>query len=98
MNLTLGLQPSVSSFLSMPGLSSVIDSLFNLPGRNLVVAMLAHLSSGTVQTFLHPGTAVGLRLGLLLATVLALRLFEHARPQTPRHAEGVRGSPPDSPA
>lgn len=98
MNLTFGLQPSVHSFLSMLGLSFVIDSLFNLSGRNLLVAMLAHQSSGTVLAFLHPGTAVGLQLGLLLAFVIALRLFEHARPLPPRHAEGVPGSPPDAPA
>lgn len=92
MNLTFGLRPSADSFLSMVGLSFVIDSLFNLSGRNLLVAMLAHQSSGTVLAFLNPGSAIALQLGLLLTLVIILRWWEHTRSLAPRPTEASPGS------
>ena len=44
MNVTFGIQPSVYSFVSMVAFSFMIDSLFNLSGKNLLTAMLAHPS------------------------------------------------------
>jgi uncharacterized protein len=63
MNLTFGLHPSLYSAVWMVALSFLIDSLFNLSGRNLFAAMLAHQSSGTVIAFFHQGTDNLLRLG-----------------------------------
>jgi hypothetical protein len=76
----------------MVGLSFVIDSLFNLSGGNLLVAMLAHQSSGTVLAFLNPGPAIALQLGLLLVLVIILRWWEHTRSLAPRPTEASAGS------
>lgn len=92
MNLAFGLRPSALSFVSMVGLSFVIDSLFNLSGRNLLVAMLAHQSSGTVLAFLNPGSAIALQLGLLLTLVIILRWWEHTLSGSPAFG-GLHGQP-----
>jgi len=76
MNLTFGLQPSIYSALSMILLSFLIDSLFNLSGRNLFTAMLAHASAGTVIIYLYQGNDNLLYLFLLLGIVILLRVRE----------------------
>jgi membrane protease YdiL (CAAX protease family) len=76
MNLTFGLQPSLYSAISMVALSFMIDSLYNLSGKNLLTAMLAHQSSGTVIAFLYQGSDNLLQLGLLAGFVVLLRIQE----------------------
>lgn len=76
MNLTFGLQPSVYSAISMIALSFIIDSFFNLSGKNLLTAMLAHQSSGTVIAFIDQGEQNPVTLGLLLLVLVILRLRE----------------------
>ncbi|MGC9358168.1 MAG: CPBP family intramembrane glutamic endopeptidase [Anaerolineae bacterium] len=76
MNLPFGIQPTVHSFLFMIAASFMIDSLFNLSGRNLFTAMLAHQSMGTVFTFVYQGTDNWLQLGLLVGFVILLRFRE----------------------
>jgi membrane protease YdiL (CAAX protease family) len=79
MNLTFGLQPSVYSILSMVLLSFAIDSLFNLSGKNLFTAMLAHQSSGTTIAFLYQGDENWLQLCLMLLFVAVLRMLERRK-------------------
>lgn len=76
MNLTFGIQPSLYSAVSMVALSFMIDSLFNLSEKNLFTAMLAHQSSGTALTFLHPGNENLFQLSLLIGFVIFLRARE----------------------
>ena len=79
MNLTFGLAPTLHSALSMIALSFMIDSLFNLSGKNVFVAMLAHQSYGTVFTFLVQRNQSWLELGLRIAFVVVLRVLERSR-------------------
>jgi len=64
----------------MVALPFLIDSLFNLSGRNPFAAMLAHQSSGTVITFLYQGTDNLITFALLVALVLGLRWREGYTP------------------
>jgi len=79
MNLTFGLEPTLHSALSMIVLSYIIDPLFNLSGGNLLAAMLAHQSYGTVFTFIHEGEQNWFTLGLRVLFLLALRMIEYRR-------------------
>ena len=79
MNLTFGIQPTVHSILSMLVVSFTIDSLFNLSGKNLFTAMLAHQSYGTVFTFLYEGNQNWLILGLKIVFLVVLRWIENSR-------------------
>ena len=85
MNLTFGIQPTLFAAVSMVALSFMINSLYNLSGRNLFTAMLAHQSSGTVLTFLYQGSNNWLQLGLLIGLVVFLRVGEsrRAKPENP---------------
>jgi membrane protease YdiL (CAAX protease family) len=78
-NLTFGMRPTLHSLASMATLSFVIDSLYNLSGGNLWVAMLAHQSAGTVNTFLYQGEGNLWALALKIALVAALRRLEARR-------------------
>lgn len=79
MNLTFGLQPTLHSAFSMIVLSFIIDSLFNLSGGNLLAAMLAHQSYGTVFTFIYEGEQNWITLGLRVIFLLMIRTFEYQR-------------------
>ncbi|MBN1399925.1 MAG: CPBP family intramembrane metalloprotease [Anaerolineae bacterium] len=79
MNLTFGLQPSLYSLAAMLAFSFSIDSLYNLSGRNLWVAMLAHQSLGTVNLFLFQGERNLWTLGLQIVLVIILRRWEAHR-------------------
>jgi membrane protease YdiL (CAAX protease family) len=79
MNLTFGIPPTLFAAVSMVALSFMIDSLYNLSGKNLFTAMLAHASSGTVLTFLYPGSNNWFQLGLLIGLVIFLRVGESMR-------------------
>ncbi len=83
MNLTFGIQPTLFSALSMVALSFMIDSLFNLSGKNLFTAILAHQSSGTVLTFLYQGANNWLQLCLLIGYVVLLRVCESRQAKSP---------------
>jgi hypothetical protein len=76
MNLAFGSIPSWYSFSIMIALSFFIDSVYILSGRNLLVAMLAHQSIGTVFTFLNRGEANVFELGILILIVTGLRMRE----------------------
>ncbi|MBN2044931.1 MAG: CPBP family intramembrane metalloprotease [Anaerolineales bacterium] len=76
MNLTFGLTPSFYSALSMVVLSFIIDSLFNLSNQNLFTAMLAHQSSGTVNTFFNQGNENWLTLILKIIFLMVIRRIE----------------------
>ncbi len=76
MNIAFGEMPSVYQALSMVALSFMIDSLFNLSGRNLLTAMLAHQSAGTALNFLDLGEQNWIQVGLLVAFVVWLRWQE----------------------
>lgn len=79
MNLTFGLEPTLYSALSMIVLSFIIDSLFNLSGGNLLAAMLAHQSYGTVFTFIYESEQNWIILGLRVLFLLAIRTIEYQR-------------------
>ena len=79
MNLTFGLTPTLEDAATMILLSFSIDSLYRLSRDNVATAMLAHQSTGTVFTFLWLRPDDPLRLGLLLAWVVALRCIEARR-------------------
>ena len=79
MNLTFGLEPTIHSALSMIVLSFIIDSLFNLSGGNLLAAMLAHQSYGTVFTFIYEGEQNWFTLGLRILFLLVIRTIEYRR-------------------
>jgi uncharacterized protein len=76
MNLTFGIQPTIYGFLSMVAFSFMIDSLFNLSGKNLFTAMLAHQSYGTIFIFIYIGRDNILTLAMLIGFVLLLRIRE----------------------
>lgn len=77
MNLTFGLEPTLHSALSMIILSLIIDSLFNLSGKNLLAAMLAHQSYGTVFTFIYEGEPNWITLGLRVLFLVVIRSIEY---------------------
>ena len=77
MNLTFGRMPTIYSFLFMVAYSFMIDSLFNLSGRNLLIAMLAHQSVGTAFIFIYAGYENLFTLVLLTSFVIILRIQEH---------------------
>lgn len=79
MNLTFGLEPTLHSALSMIVLSLIIDSLFNLSGGNLLAAMLAHQSYGTVFTFIYEGEPNWITLGLRVLFLVVIRSIEYRR-------------------
>lgn len=76
MNLTFGIQPTIYGFLSMIAFSFMIDSLFNLSGKNLFTAMLAHQSYGTLFIFIYIGRDNILTLAMLIGLVCLLRIKE----------------------
>lgn len=78
MNLTFGLEPTLYSALSMVAFSFIIDSLFNLSGQNLFVAMLAHQSYSTVFNFLVQGDENWFDLGLRVVFLMVLRILEYS--------------------
>jgi len=78
MDLTFGQQPTLYSVVSMVALSFMIDSLFNLSGKNLFTAMLGHQSAGTVIAFLHQGDGNLVQLFLLIGFVVLLRVRERS--------------------
>lgn len=85
MNITFGIQPSVYGFLSMVAFSFMIDSLFNLSGKNLFTAMLAHQSSGTLFIFIFEGQQNLFTLIMLIAFAFILRLKEFKRKKGLKH-------------
>lgn len=85
-DIAYGLQPTLYGFAGMVALSFMIDSLFNLSGRNLFTAMLAHQSSAIVITWLYEGQANMVTLSLLIAFVVALRLIEWRTARVPAQA------------
>jgi membrane protease YdiL (CAAX protease family) len=74
MNLAFDLRPSLYGYLTMLALSFTIDSLFNLSGGSLMVAMLAHQASGTAITFLNSTPNNPYTLGLMTVAAAVLRL------------------------
>jgi membrane protease YdiL (CAAX protease family) len=79
MNISFGIYPSIVGFISMLGLSFLIDSIFNLSRRNLLAAMFAHSSSFIVNTYFFLGTndLTTLTISLIVwVFVVALRLIE----------------------
>ena len=76
MNLSFGIQPTIYGFLSMVTYSFMIDSLFNLSGKNLFTAMLAHQSLGTLNIFIYEGDENVLTLVLLIGLAGLLRFLE----------------------
>jgi len=76
MNLTFSMQPTIYGFLSMIAFSFMIDSLFNLSGKNLFTAMLAHQSYGTLFIFIYIGQENTLTLAMLIGFVCLLRIKE----------------------
>jgi membrane protease YdiL (CAAX protease family) len=91
MNLTFGLEPTLYSALSMVALSFMIDSLFNLSGQNLFIAMLAHQSYSTVFTFLVQGDQNWFELGLRVVFVVVLRLLERSASSSQLEIQGQTG-------
>jgi membrane protease YdiL (CAAX protease family) len=77
MNLTFGILPTIYSFLFMLVYSFMIDSLFNLSDRNLLVAMFAHQSVGTAFIFIYAGFENPFTIFLLAVFVIILRIQEH---------------------
>jgi membrane protease YdiL (CAAX protease family) len=77
MNLTFGILPTIYSFLFMVTYSFMIDSLFNLSDRNLLIAMFAHQSVGTAFIFIYAGNENLFTLLLLTSFVIMLRIQEH---------------------
>jgi membrane protease YdiL (CAAX protease family) len=73
---TFGREPSVYSFLNFVSFSFMTDSLFNLSGRNLFTAMLAHQSMGTTAVFLNEGNKNIFKLVTLIFFVFMLRIQE----------------------
>ena len=88
MNMTFDSNPSVYGFFLMVSHSFVIDSLFNLSGRNLATAMLTHQSLGTTILFLSPGKKNAFTLVLLIAFVVVLRLRERRAAPVDRQEAG----------
>ncbi len=80
MNMTFGKMPGLYSAIFMVTLSFMIDSLYNLSGKKLFTAMLAHQSLGTVISFLYQGAENFLQLGLLICFVIFLRIKENFQP------------------
>ncbi len=79
MNLAFNIRPDLYGFVTMLVLSFTIDSLFNLSGRNLFVAMLAHQASGTENTFPFATPNNLDRLGLKVAIAIGLRILGHVK-------------------
>ena len=79
MNLTFGRMPSIYSFLFMVTYSFMIDSLFNLSNKNLLIAMFAHQSVGTAFVFVYAGFENLFTLFLLISFVIILRIQEHQK-------------------
>lgn len=86
LNLALGVAPSVSGAVVMMLVSFLIDSLYNLSGRNLAAAMLAHQASGSANVFLRQVEGDVVFAGLLLLVVVTLRLLEQ---------QAMRNRPPE---
>lgn len=87
MNMTFGIEPTVYGFFYMVLQSFLIDSLFNLSGRNLATAMLAHQSMGTTIMFLYAGRHNPVTLALLVVAVIVLRLRERKVAPVPPGAQ-----------
>jgi membrane protease YdiL (CAAX protease family) len=79
MNLTFDIQPTIFRLLSMLAFSFTIDSLFNLSGRNLFTAMLAHQSYGTLVVYLYEIPANLVTLACMIIFVVWLRTLEYRR-------------------
>ena len=75
----------------MVALSFMIDSLFNLSGQNLFIAMLAHQSYSTVFTFLVQGDQNWFELGLRVVFVVVLRLLERSASSSQLEIQGQTG-------
>lgn len=76
MNMAFGQFPTPYHFANMVALSFAIDALFRLAGDDVFVAMLAHQSMGTVLTFLWLRPEDPVRLALLVAGVVVLRVLD----------------------
>lgn len=79
---------AVSGAVVMVLVSFLIDSLYNLSGRNLAAAMLAHQASGTANVFLRQVEGDIVFTGLLLLVVVTLRVLEQ---QAPRNRPPEKG-------
>ncbi len=67
----LGVEPSAYTFLAMAGHSLVLDSLFLLSGRNLLVAMIYHQGINTsFLFFISKNETLGGSVALLLVAVI----------------------------
>ena len=81
-NLYWGLLPSVLGYLSMVGQSFLIDSMYNLSRRNLLVAMFAHESLFIAFTYLYRSTqdlSAIVLLGVMWSVVVGFRILERRR-------------------
>lgn len=79
MNLAFDIKPSVYGYLSQLALSFIIDSLFNLSGGALLVAMLTHQASGTAMAFLHSSQNNPYALGLTLGAAVVLQVIGYRK-------------------
>ena len=79
MNLTYGINPTIYSCLFMVIYSFMIDSLFNLSERNLLIAMLGHQSVATAFIFIYTSYENLFTLFFLTAFVILLRILEHPK-------------------
>ncbi len=81
-NVYWGLLPSVAGYLSMLGQSFLIDSMYNLSRRNLLVAMFAHQALFITFTYLYRSSLdvpIAILLAVMWAAVIGLRLLERRR-------------------
>ena len=76
MNMAFGQMPSAYGLAAMLALSFLTDSLFNLSGKNVFVAMLVHGSAYTVNVFLYQGQKNLFVLLLMCAIVVYMRIRE----------------------
>ncbi len=76
----LGVEPNAYTFLAMAGHSLVLDSLFLLSGRNLLVAMLYHQGINTSFLFFISKTETpGGSVALLLVAVITRAVVHNLR-------------------
>ena len=78
-NLYWGILPSLLGYISMIGHSFVIDSLYNLSKRNILIAMFAHQSLFIANTYLYQSTNEFTTLFILIGVwvlAIGLRIIE----------------------
>lgn len=87
--LVLGVSPNGYSFLELVGHSLLIDSVFLLSGRNLLVAMLYHQGVNTSFMFFATRTQTVYGLVVLLGVAITVRVLaeKSARPPFLRDTE-----------